>query len=201
MPERRGRRTPLRRAGLGTWALVRLALLLGCFALAYYTVDLLLFDDPSLPWVAIWFAGALILHDLVLFPLYAGGDLVLALALRALPRPRVPLVNHVRIPVLGAGLTLLMFLPGIIGQGTATHLRASGLDQQPYLENWVRLAVGLFAASAVIWVARWVLAVVSPRHDEQAVHGDREDGLGDEPAPDLAPGQHPAGQDQPDPER
>jgi len=201
VPERRGRRTPLRRAGLGTWALVRLALLLGCFALAYYTVDLLLFDDPSLPWVAIWFAGALILHDLVLFPLYAGGDLVLALALRALPRPRVPLVNHVRIPVLGAGLTLLMFLPGIIRQGTGTHLAASGLDQQPYRENWMWLTAGLFAASAAIWLVRTAVARGSPRHAEQVVDGDRQRGLRDEPAADPAAGKQAAGQDQPDAER
>ena len=186
----------------GAWALVRLALLLGCFGLAWYAVDLLLLDDPSVYGVAIWFAAALVLHDLVLFPLYAGGDRILSLLLRALPRTRVPLVNHVRIPVLGAGLALLMFLPGIIRQGLPTHLAASGLDQQPYRENWVWLTAGLFAASAVIWVARWLAGVVvSPRHDEQAVHGDREDGLGDEPAPDLAAREHAAGQDQPDAER
>ena len=57
--------------------------------------------------MAWWFAGAVLLHDLVLFPLYAAGDRLLLLAL---PRTRVPLVNHVRIPVLGSGLALLMFL-------------------------------------------------------------------------------------------
>jgi len=182
----------------GAGALVRLALLLGCFALACYAVDLLLLGDPSLLWVAIWFAGALFLHDLVLFPLYAGGDRILSLVLRVLPRTRVPLVNHVRIPVLGAGLSLLMFLPGIIRQGTETHLSASGLDQDPYRQNWVWLTVGLFGVSAAIWVLRTLL---SPRHHEQAVHGDREDGLSDEPSPDLPSGKHAAGQDQPDAER
>lgn len=185
----------------GAGAAVRLVLLLGCFALAYYAVDLLLLDDPSLFWVAVWFAAALFLHDLVLFPLYAGGDRVLSLVLRALPSTRVPLVNHVRIPVLGAGLTLLLFLPGIIRQGTDTHLAASGLDQQPYRENWVWLSLGLFALSAVIWAIRSFVEYLSPRHDEQAVHGDRERGLDDEPAPDLAAGKQAAGQDQPDPER
>jgi hypothetical protein len=190
----------------GAGALVRLALVLGCFALAYYAVDLLLLDDPSVFAVAIWFAGALFLHDLVLFPLYAGGDRILSLVLRVLPRTRVPLINHIRIPVLGAGLALLMFLPGIIRQGTDTTLTATGLDQEPYRERWVWLAIGLFAVSAAIWLVRTLVGMVvravrSPRHDQQAVHGDREDGLGDEPAPDLTTGKHAAREDQPDPER
>jgi hypothetical protein len=182
----------------GAGAGVRLVLLLGCFALAAYTVDLLLLGDASLLWVAVWFVGALVLHDLVLFPLYAGGDRILSLVLRALPRTRVPLVNHVRIPVLGAGLTLLLFLPGIIRQGSGTHLAATGLDQQPYRENWAWLTAGLFAVSAMVWVVR---TLVSPRHDEQAVDGDREPGLGGEPAADLAAREQAAGQDQPDAER
>jgi hypothetical protein len=182
-------------------ALVRLLLLLGCFALAGYAVALLLLGDPSLLWVAIWFAGALFLHDLVLFPLYAGGDRILSLVLRVLPRTRVPLVNHIRIPVLGAGLSLLMFLPGIIRQGTETTLAATGLDQEPYRERWVWLAIGLFAVSAVIWLIRTLVAALSPRHDQQAVDGDREDGLGDEPAPNLTAGKHAAREDEPDPER
>lgn len=156
MPERRG----LLRRGAG--ALTRLVLLLACFALAYYAVDLLLIADPSVLGVAIWFAGALVLHDFVLFPLYAGGDRILTLVL---PRTRVPLINHVRIPVLGAGLSLLMFLPGIIEQGTATHLAATGLSQEPYRERWVWLTVALFTVSAVIWLVRTVVAALARRHD------------------------------------
>lgn len=160
MPERRGL---LRR---GAWAFTRLVLLLACFALAYYAVDLLLIDDPSVLRVAIWFAGALVLHDFVLFPLYAGSDRILTLVL---PRTRVPLINHVRIPVLGAGLSLLMFLPGILGQGTATHLAATGLDQEPYRERWVWLTVALFTVSAIIWLVRTVVAAISRRHDRSPV--------------------------------
>ena len=63
----------------------------------------------------------------------------------------VPLINHVRVPALGAGLTLLMFWPGIVRQGEATHLAATGLDQAPYLGRWLALSALLFAASAVIY--------------------------------------------------
>ncbi|MFP5068936.1 hypothetical protein ACLFMI_04620 [Pseudonocardia nantongensis] len=150
--------------------LVRLALVAGCFALAWYAVTTIVGTDPSLPWMAVWFLGALLLHDLVLFPLYAGGDRLLTLALRALPTTRVPLVNHLRIPVLGSGLALLMFLPGIIRQGGATTLAASGLDQEPYRERWVWLTVALFGVSALVWLVRTIAARRSRPRDPAGRH-------------------------------
>lgn len=209
-PAERARRSPGELARHGGGALVRLVLVLACFALVAYTVDQLLIDDPSLVSVAIWFFGALFLHDLVLFPLYAGGDRVLALVLKVLPRTRVPLVNHVRIPVLGAGLSLIMFLPGIIRQGTATAIAASGLGQEPFRERWVYLTLALFAVSAVIWLLRTLAGMAvrarsrprtSPRHRQQVVDGEREHGLCDEPAPDLPPREQPAREHEPDAER
>jgi hypothetical protein len=133
-----------------------LALLLACFALGGYAASFLL-GDPALLTVLVWFVGAAVVHDLVLFPLYSGADRLLTTALARLPHPRVPLVNHVRIPALGAGLTLLLFLPGIIRQGGATHLAATGLDQQPYLGRWLWLVAALFAASALMYGARLLL--------------------------------------------
>lgn len=204
------RRGPGALALRGGAALVRLVLVLACFALVAYTVDLLLLDDPSLVSVLIWFAGALVLHDLVLFPLYAGGDRVLALALGALPRTRVPLVNHVRVPVLGAGLSLIMFLPGIIRQGTGTTVAATGLGQEPFRERWVHLVLALFAVSLLIWVLRTLVGAAlrarsrpanSPRHRQQVVHREREHGLRDQPAADLPPRQQTAGEHEPDTER
>ena len=81
----------------------------------------------------VWFAAAAVVHDLVVFPLYAGADRVLT---AVLPGPKV---NYVRVPALGAGLALLMFWPGIVRQGEVTHLAATGLDQAPYLGRWLAL--------------------------------------------------------------
>jgi hypothetical protein len=127
----------------------RLLVLLACFALAGYAGSFLL-GDPALFRVLAWFVGAAVVHDLVLFPLYALGDR----ALVRLPRRRVPLVNHVRVPLLGAGLTFLVFLPGIIRQGEATHLAATGLDQAPYLGRWLGLVAAMFALSALVYAVR-----------------------------------------------
>jgi hypothetical protein len=95
-------------------------------------------------------------HDLVLFPLYALADRVIG----RLPRPAVPLVNHVRVPLLGAGLTFLVFLPGIVRHGGTTHLATTGLDQQPYLGRWLALVAAMAALSALVYVVRLVTAGV-----------------------------------------
>ena len=133
-----------------------LAVMVACLAVAAYAATFLL-GDPALLTVLIWFVGAALAHDLLLFPLYAAADRVLTGVAGRLPRFRVPIVNHVRVPALGAGLTLLMFLPGIIRQGGGTHLAATGLDQQPYLGRWLGLAAALFLVSAVLYLIRLAL--------------------------------------------
>lgn len=130
----------------------QLALLVACLALAAYAAFFLL-GDPALLRMLVWFAGAAVVHDLVIFPLYAAADRALVAAARG----DVPLINHVRVPALGAGLALLMFWPGIVRQGEATHLAATGLDQAPYLGRWLVLSAVLFGASAVVYGVRIVL--------------------------------------------
>jgi hypothetical protein len=132
---------------------VRAAGVLACVGLGAYAATIVVRDPslhPSIPWMLAWFAGALLLHDLVLFPLYAAVDR----ALVHLPARRVPLVNHVRVPLLGAGLTLLVYLPGIVRQGGPVHLGATGLDQAPYLARWLWLVLAMVGASALVWVVR-----------------------------------------------
>lgn len=118
--------------------------------------------NPGIWWqsVAVWFAAAVIAHDLVLYPLYALADRMLAKR----PRPsggnrKVLVRNYIRVPVLGAGLTLLIFLPGIIQQGGPTYQAATGQTQQPFLGRWLLLTAAMFGASALVYAIR--LAAVS----------------------------------------
>lgn len=128
----------------------RLLVLLACVALAAGAATIVA-GEPSWIRMAVWFLAAVAVHDGLLLPLYAGADRALvALA----PRTRVPLVNHVRVPVLGAGLTLLLFLPGIVRQGEAVVLGATGLDQSPFLGRWLLLVAALFAMSALVYGVR-----------------------------------------------
>lgn len=111
--------------------------------------------NPHTWWqsIIVWFAAAVIGHDLVLYPIYALADAVIG---RSVPwqRAKVPAHNYIRIPALGAGLTLLVFLPGIIEQGAATYRAATGQTQQLFLGRWLMLVAAMFAASAIFYVVR-----------------------------------------------
>ncbi|OMC48824.1 hypothetical protein A5745_06310 [Mycobacterium sp. IS-2888] len=105
--------------------------------------------------IAVWFAAAVVAHDLVLYPLYALADRVItARSSRRRGHPKVLARNYIRVPALGAGLTLLVFLPGIIEQGGPTYQAATGETQQPFLGRWLLLTAAMFAVSAAGYAAR-----------------------------------------------
>ncbi|HEY7052361.1 MAG TPA: hypothetical protein VH496_09560 [Mycobacterium sp.] len=112
--------------------------------------------NPHVWWqsIAVWFAAAIILHDLVLFPLYSLVDHVLRTPAARRKRPRVRALNYIRLPALGSALTLLVFLPGIIEQGRPTYLAATGQTQEPFLDRWLLLTAALFGISAVCYAIR-----------------------------------------------
>ena len=134
------------------------------FALLGYivaTFKLATLWNPGVWWqsIAVWFAAAVVGHDLLLFPLYAIADRLLNVAART-PRnhPNIAVRNHIRVPALGAGLTLLIFLPGIIQQGGSTYQAATGGTQQPFLGRWLLLTAAMFAISAAGYAARLAVA-------------------------------------------
>ena len=128
---------------------LHLAAVLGCLALAGLAA-VRTTVNPAWAWMAVWFAAAIVAHDLVLFPAYAAAD-------RALVGTLGARVNYVRIPLLGCGLTFLLFFPGIVRQGAFWYRAATGQDQEPYLARWLMLCVALFAASALTLVTRTLL--------------------------------------------
>lgn len=147
---------------------LHLLALVACFAIAGYAA-LRTLETSDWPLILLWFLAALVGHDLVLFPLYALADRSLATAANAV-RGRIPPtanvsspLNYLRTPALGAGLTFLIFFPGIIRQGKATYLAATGQTQQPYLGRWLLLVAVMFAVSAVAYAGR--LAIDASRHE------------------------------------
>lgn len=103
----------------------------------------------------LWFAGCVIAHDLLLYPLYALADRGFA---------RLSAVNYLRIPLLGAGLTFLLFFPGIVRDGAAAYEAATGLTQQPFLGRWLLLVAAMFAVSALTYATRSALARRGVKH-------------------------------------
>ncbi|MDI2130129.1 hypothetical protein [Yinghuangia seranimata] len=132
---------------------LHLLALAGCFALAAYAA-IRLFDYEPLR-VAIWFVGAAVVHDLVLYPLYSVGDRTTQEAASAVSRgPAAPGVNYVRFPACLSLLLLLVWLPEILRVVVDTFDRSTGLDGSIFLPRWLLITACLFAASAGVWGLR-----------------------------------------------
>jgi hypothetical protein len=148
------------RDAYGSYPLHLLTMVAGFALLGYVvaTVKPMTLWNPHSWWqsIAVWFAAAVIAHDLVLFPVYALADRILwaragRRRVRHLP---VSVRNYLRIPALGSGLTLLVFLPGIIGQGASTYLAATGQTQEPFLGRWLLLTAAMFLTSVIAYLLR-----------------------------------------------
>jgi hypothetical protein len=97
--------------------------------------------------IAIWLVACVIVHDLVVMPLYSGAD-------RGLRRLAGGAVNYVRVP---AALSLLMLVVfwGTIGErGERAYRATSGLTYDGHATRWLLVTAALFAGSAVLYLAR-----------------------------------------------
>ena len=128
---------------------LHLLALLGCLALSG-TVVLRVLDGPQGIRIAVWFLGAVLAHDLVLYPLYALADRSLGGALRR-RRSAPGSINWVRVPALLSGLLLLLFWPVITQHSEASFQFASGLDQDVYLARYLAIVAVLFGGSALLF--------------------------------------------------
>jgi hypothetical protein len=141
--------------------------LLAAFAVAGFAALQLLPADPI--GVAVWFAGAIVLHDLVLLPTYSLADRTAA---RLLPS-RIWL-NHLRVPFVLSGVLFLAFFPSILG--LAPDLPSTlGREPQPILLHWLLITAVLFVGSAAILALR----LRSPQRDHEVLEeesGARLDG-------------------------
>ncbi|WP_328375660.1 hypothetical protein OHB13_03925 [Streptomyces sp. NBC_00440] len=128
-----------RRYGTGP---LQLTVLLVSFAVAGYAGVRLLAGDWS--GIVVWFAGAALVQDLVLIPLYSLADR----ALRALPGVvRGGWTNTLRVPAALSGLLLLVWFPLILGP-PERYGRATGLPGGVFLTRWLLITAALFALSA-----------------------------------------------------
>lgn len=132
---------------------LELVALLACFALAG-AAALEVSEDPLRLRYLAWFLGAVLAHDLLLFPLYALLDRSAGALLRRAPRTTPGDVNYVRVPALLSGLLLLVSAPVIFQRSEPAFTAASGLNQDPYLGRWLAITGVLFLASAVLYALR-----------------------------------------------
>jgi len=132
---------------------LHLLALLGSFALAGAAALQVAPDPLRLRYLA-WFVGAVVLHDLVLFPLYAVLDRSAGALVRRRRAAAPGSVNFVRVPALLSGLLLLVFAPSVLRRSEPAYSAASGLTQEPYLLRWLLVSAVLFLGSAVLYAVR-----------------------------------------------
>lgn len=142
-----------------------LVALLASFVVAGYAGVRLLSGNPV--GIGAWFVGSAVVHDLLLFPLYAGLDAALVRLLRRRPAlatvAGVAWLNYLRVPAVVSGVLLLVWSPLILRLPTATYQQASGLSAQPFLPRWLAVTGVLFAISAVLLALRVAKARFVPR--------------------------------------
>ena len=122
-----------------------LAHLIGLPLVAWAILTLLDFRAASN--VVMWLFAAVILHDLVLLPLYSGVDLAARQVFRGA-------INYVRVPAGLSLLLLLVFWSTIRGKGAGTFSRVSGLEWDGYALRWMLVTAALFAVSGVLYLLR-----------------------------------------------
>ena len=156
---------------------------IAAWALAGYVVAVLgpqALWNPKVWWqsIGVWFLAAVVAHDLVLFPLYALADRSFTGAFAAVrgrwtgPSPQVSPLNYLRVPTLAAGLSLLLFFPGIVQQGQSSYVAATGQNQQPLFGRWLLLVAALYGLSALTYAGR--LAVAGHRGKTTDTHIDAD---------------------------
>ncbi|GLX01123.1 hypothetical protein [Microtetraspora sp. NBRC 16547] len=138
---------------------LHLLVLLACFALAGYAASRVVAAGI---WVGflVWFVGAAIIHDFVIYPLYAVADI----AVRWRPwrgvRPSAalshppPWINYLRVPLALSALLLLVWFPLILRLSQDGYRRSVALDTTPFLGRWLLVTGLLFAGSALAYAVR-----------------------------------------------
>jgi hypothetical protein len=132
---------------------LHLLALLGGFAVAGYAAARLVPSRPE--GIAVWFIGAVIGHDLLLFPLYTLADRSAAAVIRHRPArlPAVGWINYLRVPAALSALLFLVWFPLILRLRTRYHASTT-LSADPYLWHWLGVTGALFLISAVALALR-----------------------------------------------
>ena len=97
--------------------------------------------------IAVWLVACVVVHDLVVFPLYSGAD-------RGLRRIAGGAINYVRIPAALSVLLLVVFWGTISGSGERAYRAVSGQEFDGYATRWLLVSAALFGGSALLYLLR-----------------------------------------------
>jgi hypothetical protein len=97
--------------------------------------------------IALWLVVAVVVHDLVVLPLYSAAD-------RAAQALLGRSVNHVRIPAALSLLMLVVFWGTIAGAGERAYRATSGETFHGYAQRWLLVTAALFVGSGLVYLLR-----------------------------------------------
>jgi hypothetical protein len=124
-----------------------------------------IFSDGHVNELLEWYLGFVVAHDLVFVPAYTFLDRLFRATISRLPfraPTDIPLINHVRAPVVISVLLLIIYFPLITRQSDAPYFALSGHHLTHYLRNWLLITAVLCLGSGLIYAARVVRARVRP---------------------------------------
>ena len=133
---------------------LHLLVTIACFAIAGYAANKLA-AGGDVKGILIWLVGAVIGHDLLLFPLYAIADRSIMAVFRRRPPalPAVPWINYLRVPVVFSAILFMIWWPLIFRLPT-DFTDKTDLPTDVYLGRWLAVTGGLFLLSALAFAVR-----------------------------------------------
>jgi hypothetical protein len=153
-----------------------------------------------------WFVAAILIHDLVLLPLYSLLDRIAFgrqreradRARHTTILGRVTPTPYLRIPAILSGLLLVVFFPVIFGLGTQTELFASGIPETGYLARWLLATGVMFAVSGIAYAAAVARVRASLERDESDLEQTAPEAEEGAPEPDQTAPEAEEGAPEPD---
>ena len=138
---------------------VHLLVAIASFALAAWALSHALDATSTRGNLLLWLVGSIVVHDLLLYPLYALLGVIAGGALRVhgqggSSRLRVAALNHLRVPALLSGLALLVWFPLVLGLKEKGFMSLTALSTDVYLQRWLLLCLVLFGGSALLFAIR-----------------------------------------------
>ena len=136
-----------------------------CFAISAFALDRI-FSGGDVKVLLVWYRAFAIAHDLLFVPAYTGVDRLFrgtTARLSPLSSHRgVPVINHVRAPVVISALLLIIYFPLISGRNDGWFIELTGHGLTNYMSNWLLITAVLFLGSGLIYTARVIHARARP---------------------------------------
>jgi len=144
---------------------LHLLVTIACFAIAGYAANKLA-AGGDVKGILIWLVGAVVGHDLILFPLYALADRSIMMVFRRRPPalPAVPWINYLRVPVVFSAILLLIWFPLIFRLPTQFQADHTTLPTNVYMGRWLAVTGALFLLSALALALRMGSRGLRGRH-------------------------------------